>query len=76
MGLTVGKVLGGAVERNRIKRRMREAVRLSPSACNGPLDIVFNPRKSVLTLPFTELVKEVSRGLRVAADRARLAEMK
>ncbi len=76
VGLTVGKVLGGAVERNRIKRRMREAVRLSPSACNGPLDIVFNPRKSVLTLPFTELVKEVSRGLRVAADRARLAEMK
>ena len=29
VGLTVGKVLGDAVERNRIKRRMREAVRLS-----------------------------------------------
>ena len=27
VGLTVGKVLGGAVDRNRIKRRMREAVR-------------------------------------------------
>jgi ribonuclease P protein component len=27
VGFTVGKVLGGAVERNRIKRRMREAVR-------------------------------------------------
>ena len=76
VGLTVGKVLGGAVERNRIKRRMREAVRLSRSTCNGPVDIVFNPRKSVLALPFTELVKEVSRGLRVAADRARLAEVK
>jgi RNase P protein component len=40
------------------------------------VDIVFNPRKSVLALSFTELVKEVSRGLRVATDRARLAEMK
>lgn len=76
VGLTVGKVLGGAVERNRIKRRMREAVRMSSSSYSGPLDIVFNPRKSVLTLPFTDLVKEVSRGLRVAAERARLAEVK
>jgi ribonuclease P protein component len=76
VGLTVGKVLGGAVERNRIKRRMREAVRMSRSTCSGPVDIVFNPRKSVLALPFTELVKEVSRGLRVATERARLAEMK
>jgi ribonuclease P protein component len=76
VGLTVGKVLGGAVERNRIKRRMREAVRMSRSTCGGPVDIVFNPRKSVLTLPFAELVKEVSRGLRVAAERARMAEVK
>lgn len=76
VGLTVGKVLGGAVERNRIKRRMREAVRLSRSACSGPLDIVFNPRKSVLTMPFAELMKEVSRGLRIAVERARLAEGK
>ena len=76
VGLTVGKVLGGAVERNRIKRRMREAVRLSCLACSGPLDIVFNPRKSVIGLPFAELVKEVSRGLRVATERARSAEGK
>jgi ribonuclease P protein component len=76
VGLTVGKVLGGAVERNRIKRRMREAVRLSRAACEGPIDIVFNPRKSVLTLPFTELANEVTRGLRLAVQRARSAEAK
>ena len=74
MGFTVGKVLGGAVDRNRIKRRMREAVRLSSAACEGPVDIVFNPRKSVLTMPFAELVSEVARGLRLAAQRARVAE--
>src|SRR5664279_3618182 len=60
VGFTVGKVLGGSVERNRIRRRMREAVRLSPRACEGPVDVVFNPRKSVLTLPFAELVDEVA----------------
>lgn len=76
VGLTVGKALGGAVERNRIKRRMREAVRLSPGACNGPVDIVFNPRKSVLSMSFADLVNEVERGLRVAAQRARPAEPK
>jgi len=75
VGLTVGKVLGGAVERNRIKRRMREAVRLSPP-CDAPIDVVFNPRKSVLTLSFGELLSEVSRGLKLAEQRARLPEAK
>ncbi len=74
IGFTVGKVLGGAVERNRIKRRMREAVRLAWSACEGPADVVFNPRKSVLTLPFVELVDEVARALRLAGQRARVAK--
>ena len=76
VGFTVGKVLGGSVERNRIRRRMREAVRLSPQACEGPVDVVFNPRKSVLTLPFAELKDEVARGLRLAAQRARVAGAK
>jgi len=74
VGFTVGKVLGGAVERNRIKRRMREAVRLSSPACEGPLDIVFNPRKSVLDLRFAELQSEVTRCLCLAEQRARAAE--
>jgi ribonuclease P protein component len=76
VGFTVGKVLGGAVERNRIKRRMREAVRLSAQACDGPIDIVFNPRKSVSNVPFAELVSEVTRALRLAAQRARTGEQK
>jgi ribonuclease P protein component len=73
IGFTVGKVLGGSIERNRIKRRMREAVRLSWLACQGPVDVVFNPRKTVLTLPFAELADEVARALQVAADRAQVA---
>ena len=76
VGFTVGKVLGGSVERNRIKRKMREAVRLSWGACEGAVDVVFNPRKSVLTLPFSDLADEVARALRLAAQRARTAEQK
>ena len=56
VGFTVGKVLGESVERNRIKRRMRDAVRLSWQKCDGPIDVVFHPRKSVLRLPFAEVV--------------------
>jgi len=74
VGLTVSKALGGAVERNRIKRRMREAVRLASPACEGSLDIVFNPRNSVLKLSFPELQSEVTRCLRLAEQRARRAE--
>jgi ribonuclease P protein component len=61
IGFTVGKALGGAVERNRIKRRLREAVRLNRLRVSSPVDIVVNPRKSVLTVKFSELEKEISR---------------
>jgi ribonuclease P protein component len=76
VGFTVGKVLGGAVERNRIKRRMREAVRLSMAAVEAPVDIVFHPRKSVLDMPFAQLRAEVDRGMKLALERARVAEPK
>jgi len=59
VGFTVGKVLGGAVERNHIKRRLREAVRLRwPGVCI-PADVVVNPKKSVLKLEFAELENEI-----------------
>ena len=74
VGLTVGKVLGGAVDRNRIKRRMREAVRSSWPSQPAPVDVVFNPRKSVLDLPFSEVAQEVARGLQLAVQRAREAQ--
>ena len=60
VGFTVGKVLGGAIERNRIKRRLREAVRLQwPGVCI-PADVVVNPKKSVLKLEFADLENEIA----------------
>ena len=61
VGITVGRALGGAVERNRIKRRLREAVRRRRSALKAPVDVVINPKKSVLTVEFPVLLEEVSR---------------
>lgn len=74
VGFTVGKVLGGSVERNRIKRRMREAVRASWPSMDAPVDVVFHPRKSVLGMPYAEVASEVARGLQLAVQRAREAQ--
>jgi ribonuclease P protein component len=77
VGFTVGRALGGAVQRNRMKRRLREAVRLCRPA--GPdVDVVINPKKSVLTVPFAVLTQEVDRAFIVieqkGAQRAQKAK--
>ncbi len=69
VGFTVGRALGGAVERNRIKRRLREAVRLRRSALKGGVDVVINPKKSVLTLEFSVVLEEVGRALDAIAKK-------
>jgi ribonuclease P protein component len=60
VGLTVGKVMGKAVDRNRIKRRMREAVRQQISLLPAPVDVVLHPRRSVIDLPSPALEHEVA----------------
>jgi len=61
VGLTAGKVLGNAVERNRIKRRMREAVRRHIGIVSADVDVILHPRKSVLTVEFQIIEGEVQR---------------
>ncbi len=60
IGFTVGRALGGAVQRNRMKRRLREAVRLTRMPAIS-VDVVINPKKSLLTVDFSAIVNEVSR---------------
>jgi ribonuclease P protein component len=65
VGFTVGRALGGAVQRNRIKRRLREAVRLSRREHTAAADVVINPKKSVLTADFMQVVEEVNKAFAV-----------
>lgn len=60
VGLTVGKVMGKAVDRNRIKRRMREAVRHNLVLLDVPVDVILHPRRSVIDLDFATLDREVA----------------
>ena len=65
VGFTVGRALGGAVQRNRMKRRLREAVRMSRPVAGIAADVVINPKKSLLTTDFASLQNEVSRAFAV-----------
>ena len=71
IGLTVGKVLGPAHERNRIKRRLRVAIRAHLALLPDHLDLILHPRPSVLTAEFSALLGEVEAVFRQAADFAR-----
>ena len=74
VGLTAGKVLGKAHERNRIKRRMREAVRRHLEELPDGVDLVLHPRRSVITMEFVKLEAEVLRIFRQAAAQVRAAK--
>jgi len=59
------------VQRNRIKRRLREAVQQRRTVLNsaGAVDVVINPKKSVLTLEFSIVLDEVGKALEVIAKK-------
>ncbi len=55
VGITTGKKLGGAVERNRIRRRLREVYRLNEERFRPGYDIVVVARSRALTAGFSDL---------------------
>jgi ribonuclease P protein component len=75
VGLTVGKVIGKAHERNRIKRRMREALRRHVHLLPAGFDLILHPRRTVLTVEFSQLEAEIVRILQQAATEAFRAAM-
>jgi ribonuclease P protein component len=72
IGLTVGKSMGKAVDRNRIKRRMRAAVRSQLPLLRAPVDVVLHPKREVIDLDFQTLQRDVAavfRSIQQASER-------
>ena len=61
LGLTVPRAVGGAVARNRIKRRLREAFRLNRFKLHPRWDIVLNPRRAAFDAGFADLERELGK---------------
>ncbi len=59
VGFTVSRKVGSAVERNRVRRRLREVVRLSQaSRFRAGHDYVLVGRRAALTVPFARMADE------------------
>jgi len=66
-GTSVKKALGGAVVRNRIRRRIREILRRNISEIPSGWDLVIHPRRSVAEANFAPLEAELLALLRKVA---------
>lgn len=65
LGFTVSKKVGNAVERNRVRRRLKEIVRLSgaPRMQHGH-DYVLVGRRAALKVPFARIAEDFETALR------------
>ncbi len=62
VGFTVTKKVGDAVERNRIRRRLKEALRHAAAVAPSPgHDYVLMARREALTRPFAALIADIER---------------
>jgi len=72
VGFTVSKKIGTAVERNRVRRRLRETVRGTGAAGMRPgHDYVLIGRRAALQAPFAQLAQALDGALRRAHTEAR-----
>jgi ribonuclease P protein component len=64
IGFTVSRQVGNAVERNRVRRRLREMVRLSAgSGMHDGHDYVLIGRRAALAVPFGQMRQELDAAL-------------
>ncbi|MCX7895540.1 MAG: ribonuclease P protein component [Thermoanaerobaculum sp.] len=70
LGITVTRRVGGAVVRNRCRRRIRAAARWGYQVVAGmPLDVVVNVKREVAEAPWSEVVAELVRCLEKGCTR-------
>ncbi len=64
-GFTVTKKVGNAVVRNRVRRRLKEALRVHAAGDMAPgNDYVIVGRQEVLSAPFAQIAAELTRRMR------------
>jgi ribonuclease P protein component len=68
IGITVTKRIGGAVQRNRVKRRVREFFRNCRSLLQPPRDIVVIARTGAHELSFKDVESQLAQALRIGSD--------
>jgi ribonuclease P protein component len=73
-GWSIKKALGGAVRRNRIRRRLREILRLHRQEIAPGWDIVIHPRSSAATADFAALTRDLLKLLPSIAPLEKLAK--
>ena len=66
-GFAVGRQIRGAVRRNRVRRRLREAYRAARDAAPAGVDVVVIGRTSALTVALGALIDEMRAAFRVVA---------
>jgi ribonuclease P protein component len=62
-GWSIKKALGNAVKRNRIRRRLREILRMHRHEMAGGWDVVIHPRTSVAAAEFAGLAAELVKAM-------------
>jgi ribonuclease P protein component len=73
LGIAVGRRFGGAVVRNRLRRRLREALRASVAGIERGVDVIIVPREAAARADYQALRTDVAatlaaEGLVVARD--------
>ena len=70
VGFTVSRKVGTAVERNRVRRRLKEIVRLyGATGLAAGNDYVLVGRRAALSLPFEKIVRDFKRALVLCEQR-------
>ena len=69
LGLAVGRRIGNAVLRNRVKRRIREVFRLNRQNWPRHYDIVVHGRAEAAAMPFQELTEVLTQAVCTAVAR-------
>lgn len=64
IGVITGKKIGGAVQRNRARRLLRESFRLHQHEFSQPVDLVLVARNSIVGKTFSEVEKDFLQVLR------------